>query len=355
MTRHPAIVHWSEIENPQAWQYDFHHEPMGHGAALARHFGLKRIGIHHQLLLPGRRTSFPHAEMTEDEFVYVISGTPDVWLDGVLHRLAPGDGVGFPAGNALAHTFINNSGAEVELLVVGDKSRPDNRIIYPVNPERKPYHGDWWENPPQRPLGGHDGRSDLQRQQDEAAGMAAPASGHVAAKGSGHPAVTHWRDIEAAAPYQYPGHHEPMSLNAAFGEHFGLKRLGIHHERLLAGRRTSFPHAESSEDEFVYVVSGTPDVWLDGVLHRLQPGDSVGFPAGDALAHSFINNTGSDVELMVIGDTSRDENRLVYPINPERRVYHEAAWWTDAPKRPLGDHDGRSDLRRRLDEESGQT
>lgn len=163
MARHPAIVHWREIEKPQAWQYDHHDEPMAHNAPFGRFFGLARIGIHHERLLPGRRTSFPHAERTEEEFVYVISGAPDVWLDGVLHRLGPGDGVGFPAGTGLAHSFINNSDAEVELLVIGDSRRADNQIVYPVNPERKAYHADWWEDAPAQELGGHDGMTDARR------------------------------------------------------------------------------------------------------------------------------------------------------------------------------------------------
>jgi uncharacterized cupin superfamily protein len=161
--RHPAIINWQAIEYGRAWQYDHHDEPMGFDAPFAGYFDLSRIGIHHIRLLPGRRTSFPHAEKTEEEFIYVISGTPDVWLDGVLHRLAPGDGVGFPAGTGLAHSFLNNTDAEVALLVVGDRSREDNRIVYPVNPERQPYHGDWWHDAPDRPLGDHDGLTDARR------------------------------------------------------------------------------------------------------------------------------------------------------------------------------------------------
>ena len=38
-------------------------------------------------------------------------------------------------------------------------------------------------------------------------------------------------------------------IGAAFGRHFGFKALGIHHERLLPGRRTSYPHAESAEED----------------------------------------------------------------------------------------------------------
>ena len=163
MTRHPAILHWSDIENPVPWQYDHDPEPMGLDAAFGQHFRLKRLGIHHQRLLPGRRTSFPHAESVEDEFVYVIAGTPDVWLDGVLHRLAPGDGVGFPAGTGLAHSFVNNTDTDVQLLVVGDRDNPANRIVYPVNPERQGMHENWWTDAPPRTLGPHDGLSDLRR------------------------------------------------------------------------------------------------------------------------------------------------------------------------------------------------
>ena len=163
--RHPAIVNWRSIEAPEAWQYPQDDEPMGFNAAFGPHFGLARIGIHHQRLLPGRRTSFPHAESAEDEFVYVISGTPDVWLDGQLYRLAPGDGVGFPAGTGLAHSFLNNTDTDVELLVIGDADRAENRIVYPVNPERKPLRADWWDDAQVRQYGLHDGLTDARRRE----------------------------------------------------------------------------------------------------------------------------------------------------------------------------------------------
>lgn len=159
-TRPPCIAHWREIEAEDTAHYQGDDELLALGAPFARHFGLQRLGIHHNRLLPGRRTSYPHAESAEEEFVYVISGTPDVWLDGHLHRLAPGDAVGFPAGTGQAHTFINNSDAEVTLLVVGEAPKADNRIYYPRNPEQKALRADWWDDPPDRPMGTHDGLSD---------------------------------------------------------------------------------------------------------------------------------------------------------------------------------------------------
>jgi uncharacterized cupin superfamily protein len=157
------IAHWREIEGPDDRHYDGDDELMSIGAPFSRAFNLKKLGIHHERLLPGRRTSFPHAESTEEEFVYVIEGEPDVWIDGHLHRLKPGDGVGFPAGTGIAHTFLNNTEVEVQLLVVGEPTKAENLLVYPLNPDRKALRTDWWDDHPQRALGPHDGLPDAAR------------------------------------------------------------------------------------------------------------------------------------------------------------------------------------------------
>jgi uncharacterized cupin superfamily protein len=162
--RHPAIVHWTAIEKPKPFVYDGHDEPMAINSNYRRHFGFKKIGVHHERLPAGRRLSFPHAESDEEEFVYVIEGRPEVWLDGVVHQLEPGDAVGFPSGTGLSHTFINNTEADVHLLVVGEASKPENRIFYPLNLERKARRDDWWDDVPQRELGPHDGLPDKVRE-----------------------------------------------------------------------------------------------------------------------------------------------------------------------------------------------
>jgi uncharacterized cupin superfamily protein len=158
--------------------------------------------------------------------------------------------------------------------------------------------------------------------------------------------IRHWRELEGPDASHYRGDDELMAFGAPLGEKLGLTRIGIHHERLLPGRRTSYPHAESAEEEFVYVLEGTPDAWIDGHLHRLQPGDAVGFPAGTGICHSFLNNTAREVHLLVVGERPKDENRIRYPKNEA----HEATRtdrWIDWPVRELGPHDGRA---RREDE-----
>jgi uncharacterized cupin superfamily protein len=96
--------------------------------------------------------------------------------------------------------------------------------------------------------------------------------------------VAHWREVEGPDDNRYSGEDELLGVGAALGEHFGLTRLGIHHERLPPGRRTSYPHAESAEQEFVFVIEGTPDVWLDGELTALGLAMRSAFRRGPASA-----------------------------------------------------------------------
>ena len=155
--------------------------------------------------------------------------------------------------------------------------------------------------------------------------------------------IVSYKEIEDDGTWHYPNSAELHAHNANFSKHFNLMRIGVHHERLPPGRRVSWPHAEADEEEFVYVIEGTPDLWLDGHLKRLQPGDGVGFPAGTGIAHTFINNTGSDVRLLVVGEASRQRSRIDYPLHPKRNAEIGERHWREKPKRPLGPHDGLPD------------
>lgn len=153
--------------------------------------------------------------------------------------------------------------------------------------------------------------------------------------------IRHWRDLEQPDDAHYPGDTELLSIRAPLGRKLGLTRIGIHHERVPPGRRTSYPHAESAEEEFVFVLEGTPDVWIDGQLHRLEPGDAIAFPSGTGTCHTFLNNTENEVGLLVIGETSKQENRIRYPLN-EAYEATRVDRWIDWPKRPIGPHDGKA-------------
>jgi uncharacterized cupin superfamily protein len=97
----------------------------------------------------------PHAHSHEEEFVYVLGGTPTLWLDGYVKELDSGDCAAFPAGTGIAHTFLNDSVDPIQILIVGIHD-PEDRVFYPLNPERA--HPRPWTAPPNRRLGPHTGQ-----------------------------------------------------------------------------------------------------------------------------------------------------------------------------------------------------
>ncbi len=146
----------------------------------------------------------------------------------------------------------------------------------------------------------------------------------------------------------YPQSTEPMGPLRTIGRAAGLGRIGINLQRLPPGTRSSWPHAESDEEEFVYVIEGTVDAWIDGNLHRMVEGDLAAFPAGTGICHCFINNGDDEALLLVGGEVHKAHNRITYPLNPSRRADMDPAeWWSDAPPRTLGPHDGLPDAARR--------
>lgn len=151
------------------------------------------------------------------------------------------------------------------------------------------------------------------------------------------------------APYThvYPQSDEPMGPSVSLGRAAGLARLGVNLQRLPPGSRSSWPHAESDEEEFVYVVSGQVGAWIDGHLHPMAAGDFAAFPAGTGISHCFINNSTEDVVLLVGGEAAKATNRITYPLNPSRREdLRPEDWWADAPADALGPHDGLPDALR---------
>ena len=67
-------------------------------------------------------------------------------------------------------------------------------------------------------------------------------------------------------------------------QELGTERLALHHVKLPNGYRTSLPHAESEEEEFVYVLKGEAIAWIDGHRHHLSTGDCIGFPSGTGIS-----------------------------------------------------------------------
>lgn len=163
------------------------------------------------------------------------------------------------------------------------------------------------------------------------------------------PFIGHYLQLQDEDSAHYPNSSELLSIGSPIGQKLGLKKIGIHVETLPPARRTSWPHAEKDTEEFVFVVKGRPDAWINGVLYPLFEGDFVAFPAGTGIAHTLINNSNEEVLLLVGGETSLGNNRLIYPLDPERNAQLQTTQrlWTDAPKQEMGAHDGLPDKLRK--------
>ena len=100
--------------------------------------------------------------------------------------------------------------------------------------------------------------------------------------------------------------------NRRLGDHAQLTNFGVNLTRIVPGAQSSCRHAHSRQDEFIYVLRGEVELETNAGVEVLQAGMCAGFAAGSGNAHRFVNRSGNDVLLLVIGDrTSGDE--VSYP------------------------------------------
>lgn len=154
--------------------------------------------------------------------------------------------------------------------------------------------------------------------------------------------IKHWHVLEGPDNAGYPGSDEKFAISTPVARHVGLRRLGVSHIRLPPGRRTSYPYAQSSDELYIYVLEGYPQVWVNGSLHELSPGDSVGFVPGTGLCHTFLNNTTEDVRFLVVEEPPHPDNRTYFPLNPGYAATRHDRW-IDHPPQFFGAHDGKPD------------
>jgi len=318
----PAFVrNWREIEADGA-------------SLLAAAIGMSRLKVIHMRLAPGQRSHPPGAYRDEEEFYFVLEGAPDLWVDGHLYRLEEGDGVAINDRTGISHCLINNTHREVRLFVFGEGTRMGSKFFHPLDDNaRLKEMGKLWRDPPRRKLGPNDAKP------GSTAGRRRARPDHV----------VHWRDILEKKSLRYPGSDEDQGIRAPFGRRARFSRIGIHAEVLKPGRRTSWPHAERDEDEFVYFASGKVDAWTDGHIAPLGEGDFIGWEGGTGITHVILNNSGEDALLLVGGEANRARNQYWYPFHPQRNKEVGADYWADHPVPKLGPHDGLTDaLRARI-------
>jgi uncharacterized cupin superfamily protein len=81
----------------------------------------------------------------------------------------------------------------------------------------------------------------------------------------------------------------------------GLTQFGVNLLKLPPGAWSSQRHWHTSEDEFVYVLSGEVVLVTNDGEETLRAGDAAGFPANDANGHCLQNRSGLEARVIEIG------------------------------------------------------
>lgn len=129
-------------------------------------------------------------------------------------------------------------------------------------------------------------------------------------------------------PSLYPAPYAAMMAGREkrpLGDLFGLGNFGVNLVRLVPGGRSALRHAHTRQDEFVYVLEGTPTLVTDEGPTRLAPGMCAGFKAGTGNGHHLLNESATDAVYLEVGDrTAGDE--ASYPDDDMVARLVDGAW-----------------------------
>jgi uncharacterized cupin superfamily protein len=109
------------------------------------------------------------------------------------------------------------------------------------------------------------------------------------------------------------------------GDPFGLRTFGVNLTRLLPNAESALRHSHTVQDEFIYVLEGTPTLITDAGETLLGPGLCAGFPAAGP-AHHLVNRSSADVVYLEIGDRGAGDG-AIYPDDDLKLVKNEDGSW----------------------------
>jgi uncharacterized cupin superfamily protein len=138
-------------------------------------------------------------------------------------------------------------------------------------------------------------------------------------------------DVRAVAPRNKPSVY-PKEFHArvagrekrVLGDLFGLTNFGVNLTTLAPGAESALMHRHGKQDEFVYILEGTPVLVTETEEVPLRPGMCAGFPAGGA-AHHLVNRSGADVVYLEIGDRTAGD-LAEYPNDDLQAVHEDGRW-----------------------------
>lgn len=109
------------------------------------------------------------------------------------------------------------------------------------------------------------------------------------------------------------------------GDRFGLVDFGVNLTTLAPGAVSALRHFHTRQDEFVYILEGTPVLVTDSGETLLGPGMCAGFRAGSGVAHQLVNRSAEPVVYLEVGDRAAGDE-VVYPEDDLAAVFEEGRW-----------------------------
>jgi uncharacterized cupin superfamily protein len=109
------------------------------------------------------------------------------------------------------------------------------------------------------------------------------------------------------------------------GDLFGLTNFGVNLTRLAPHAASALRHAHSKQEEFIFILLGTPTLHTDEGWTKLSPGMCAGFKAGTGNGHCLINDSAEDAIYLEVGDrTPGDEGS--YPDDDLKALLVGGKW-----------------------------
>lgn len=130
---------------------------------------------------------------------------------------------------------------------------------------------------------------------------------------------------------QYPSpFDEPCQerSNRSLGDEFGLRDFGVQLTTLEPGAWSSQRHWHSAEDEFIYVLEGTPTLVTDEGETVMEAGDIAGFKGGVTNGHHVVNRTDAVVQFLVVGSRKPDDDAFYSDIDMQILKRHRGGTFT---------------------------
>ena len=116
-------------------------------------------------------------------------------------------------------------------------------------------------------------------------------------------------------------------IKRKLGDVFDLKNFGVNLTELAPGSMSALKHQHSRQDEFVYILSGTPTVVYGNREYEMSPGQCMGFRASEASAHHLVNRSEQPATYLEIGDRTPGD-KPVYPDDDISAKYGADGTWT---------------------------